>query len=114
MNPLVAKLVVFWKSLDPKLKAAVGGFVVSYAVAKLGLQLDDDTATLVSGLVGSALGYKVENTGSELREQPRTYTLADSGGLGDEVHQYLESSGDAPAPTGQPVATGTGEYEPIT
>lgn len=81
MRTLLDKLAGFWRSLDSKLKAAIGGAVISYVTARYGIRLDADTAAIVSGVVASALGYRTPNVGSELRAAPRTYVAEDSGGV---------------------------------
>jgi len=69
LTKINAAPAVGWRTLDPKLKYTLLSAVVSYAVLKAGIELDADTAALVTlGLSGVA-GYRVPNDATVLREE---------------------------------------------
>lgn len=98
---MLNRLTALWNYLDPKLRVSVATLVVSYLATRFAIQLDADTSALVAAVIASYFGYRKPNAGSELRENPRTFTAADSGGL--DADGDLAAHGDELAPVGEPI-----------
>jgi len=95
-----------WSKIDPKLKYTILTAAVTYALAKAAINLDPATSAIVSGVVASVVGYRVENDGTVLRSMPTYSSEGDAGGLDplvlDNIDPYelasVGGSDDAIAP----------------
>lgn len=69
LNAILEALAARWRTLDPKLKYTVLSAAVSYTVLKAGIEVDADTAALITLGLSSAVGYRVPNDATVLRTE---------------------------------------------